>query len=97
GVYLEGAAGVGEGVEMLGPLPPRPGGHERQEHVVQLVRVAHLGGRLGSYASDRVRVKPAKLARLYREAPAQRHRARAALADLGVLVEVGEGRAIEDL
>ena len=64
---------------------------------MELVRVAHLRRRLGPHPLDRVRVEPAQLARLHRQAAAQRHGARPALADLGVLVEVGERGAVEDL
>ena len=72
---------------MVGPIRPRARGDERQQHVVELVGVAHVGGRLRAHPLDRVRVEPTQLASLDRQAPAQRHGARAALADLGVLVE----------
>ena len=98
GVHLEGTGPPATRVSKCSAhSSPRPGGDEGQEHVVELVGVAHLRGRLGAHPLDRVRVEPAQLARLHRQAPAQRHRARAALADLGVLVEVGERGAVEDL
>ena len=58
--------------------------------------------RTSGVASARTRsiavgVEPAELPRLHRQAAAQRHRARAALGDLGVLVEESERRAVQDL
>ena len=96
-VNLKAAAGVRQGAELLGELRPRAGGDQRHQQVVQLVGVPHLGRSLGPHPFDRVLIEAAELAGLHRQAAAQRYGARAALADLGVLVEVGEGGAVEDL
>ncbi len=64
---------------------------------MELVGIAHVGRRLGPDALDRLRVEPAQLARLDGQPAAQGHRPGAAFADLGVLIEVRERGAVEDL
>src|SRR5205823_6199955 len=94
---LERPAGGGERSKELVPLLLRPNRDEREQHVVQLLCVTHIRGGLRSDPIDRTRIQPAELTRLHRKAAAQRYRARAALADLGVLVQIRKRRAVQDL
>ena len=95
--HLEAAPIGGQSLEVLSPLFPGARYHQREEHVVQLVWIPHVGDRLASDPRNRIRVEAAELPRLDGESPPQRHRAGAALADLPVLVEVGEGGSVQDL
>ena len=97
GVHLEGSARLRQDSEILVPLVSRSGRDKGKEHVMELVGVAHVRGRLGSYPLDGVRVEPAQLSRFHRQTPAQRNGARPALGDLGVLIEKRERGAVEDL
>jgi hypothetical protein len=94
---LERPAGAGKGLEVLAPVLAGTHRHERQKHVVKLVRVAHLRCRLGPHTLDRVGIELAELPGLDRQAAPQRDSPRAALADLGVLVQIGERSPVEDL
>src|SRR5436305_9989875 len=96
-VYFEAAPVSYESFEVFGPIRSRLRGDERQEDVVQLVGDEYVWCRLRPDPLDRGRIESAQLAGLHWQSPAQRYGARAPLTDLGVLVQIGERRPVEDL